>query len=133
MIVALDPGVTTGLACYEEDFHTKYRTAQLAPFDVWVYLEGCLEYDKIDIVCESFQYRRLPSVNLEPVEVIGMVKLFHYINSQDTTLTFQTPHQRKFFTDDRLKEYGLWEPGKPHAMDAMRHLLVYQKRFVPSK
>lgn len=34
---------------------------------------------------------------------------------------------KSVITDDRLKRWGLWEPGKPHAMDAMRHLVLYAR------
>ena len=28
---------------------------------------------------------------------------------------------KKFMTDERLKEWGMWEKGKRHARDAIRH------------
>lgn len=31
-------------------------------------------------------------------------------------------------TDDRLKDWGLWEPGKPHARDALRHAVTFLRR-----
>jgi hypothetical protein len=31
-------------------------------------------------------------------------------------------------TDDRLKDWGLWEPGKPHARDAIRHAVTFLRR-----
>ena len=76
------------------------------------------------VVCESFQYRpKLDKAVLEPVEVIGAVKVWCSIN--DVLLVFQTPAQRMWWTDARLKQMGLHKPNKPHANDAMRHLLIY--------
>jgi hypothetical protein len=36
----------------------------------------------------------------------------------------QLPGTKAVVSDDRLKRFGLWVPGKPHAMDAVRHLVV---------
>ena len=32
-------------------------------------------------------------------------------------------------TNERLKRWGLWQVGKPHARDAIRHLVTYLRRF----
>lgn len=42
-----------------------------------------------------------------------------------TQVKFQMPSQMAVITDDRLKAWGLWLPGKPHACDAMRHMVIY--------
>lgn len=31
-------------------------------------------------------------------------------------------------TDDRLKEWGLWVPGQPHARDSLRHSVTFLRR-----
>jgi hypothetical protein len=31
-------------------------------------------------------------------------------------------------TDDRLREWGLWEVGQPHARDALRHAVTFLRR-----
>lgn len=36
----------------------------------------------------------------------------------------QMPSAKAVVSDDRLKRHGLWLPGKPHAMDGVRHLTV---------
>lgn len=36
----------------------------------------------------------------------------------------QMPSAKSVVSDDRLKRHGLWLPGKPHATDAVRHLVV---------
>lgn len=42
----------------------------------------------------------------------------------------QTPAMAKQTgTNERLKEAGLWFPGSPHALDAMRHLFTYVRRI----
>lgn len=85
------------------------------------------------MVYESFQFRSgLPKAVLTPVEVIGVVK--EWARQKDWALVSQTPAEGKFFfTDDRLKAMQLWKPGKPHAMDALRHLLYFRKEFVAAK
>lgn len=78
------------------------------------------------IVCESFLYQSgRNKVVLDPVEVIGVVKL--WVTKHDCKLIMQTPAMgKKFWTDDKIKKLGLWEEGQKHAMDAMRHLLHYR-------
>jgi hypothetical protein len=77
------------------------------------------------IICESFQYRpHLPKANLTPVEVIGVVK--EWCRQNSVKYFPQTPAMGKgFYTDDRLKERQLYKVGKPHANDAMRHLMFF--------
>lgn len=36
----------------------------------------------------------------------------------------QMPSAKAVVNNDRLERHGLWLPGKPHAMDALRHLVV---------
>lgn len=82
------------------------------------------------VVCESFQYRpKLDKAVLTPVEVIGGIKL--WCVKHGVKLVFQTPGQRMWWNDDRLKGMRLYKPGKPHANDAMRHLLTYLNVLPP--
>lgn len=131
-IVALDPGTTTGVACHltstplEDGLIT-----QLQQDGVWDFLKA--RHNRhgpaMVIVYESFAYRRLPKAVLTPVEVIGIIKEFG--RQYKVRLVAQTPAQGKFYwTDDKLKARGLWTPGKKHAMDALRHLLTYEKVYV---
>lgn len=43
-------------------------------------------------------------------------------------VTFQMPSEMSVATDQRLKRWGLWFPGKPHACDAMRHMVIFLRK-----
>lgn len=131
MILALDPGLTTGWAVYEKiPIHDlRYRSGQVHQDDVWNLLESSHfardEPAITRLVVERFQYRpHLPKVHLSPVEVIGVVK--EWARQHEVDITWQTPAEGKFYyTDKRLKELDVYTPGKPHANDAMRHLWYF--------
>lgn len=43
----------------------------------------------------------------------------------------QTPSDaKKTVTNERLQRWGLWVPGMPHQMDAVRHTILYMRRMV---
>src|SRR3954447_25039318 len=136
-ILALDPGTTTGWASFTKpNERDGYQSGQISngaigtwkSLDVSWALFGGEEPDTI--VCESFQYRpHIDKAVLEPVEVIGVVRVYCW--EHDIKLVFQTPAQRMWWTDERLKSMGVYKPGNPHANDAMRHLLIYLNVLPP--
>lgn len=126
VIVTFDPGRTTGVAIYNGDappYEEKLLVYE-APADHALFFQDLENLNPHEIVYERFQYQRRPNVDLYPVEVIGVIKL--YADQYGTVLKEQTPAQAKnLWTDSKLKHLGLWEPSRPHAMDALRHLLYY--------
>lgn len=55
---------------------------------------------------------------------IGAIKVAAHVS--ETPISFCMAQQAKvFWTDDKLKMCGLYEPGLKHARDALRHLLYY--------
>lgn len=125
-IVAFDPGFTTGVAFYNEwaEPDGPYWTSEVAGLKaLWNIIHEEAPYDRV--VYESFLYQRRDKVDLRPVEAIGVIRLYCILS--DIIPVAQTPaHGKRFWTDDKIKKIGLWEPGKVHAMDALRHLLYYQ-------
>ena len=129
IVAAFDPGGTTGAAILLEDgsvVQEQYKEL----LQIWYLLEA--QGPKLDLVVERFQFRYgggRSRVDLSAVEVIGILKLYNqmYSWSEDAPkLYLQTPSQAKnLWTDSKLKHLGLWIPGKPHAMDATRHLLYH--------
>jgi hypothetical protein len=134
-VLALDPGVTTGWARFvTPNNRDGYTSGQIVNgvLGLWASLRMAAFLDGMPdvIVCESFQYRpKLDKAVLEPVEVIGAVKVFCYMN--EIKLVMQTPAQRMWWTDDKLKRSQVYKPGQPHANDAMRHLLTYLNVLPP--
>lgn len=128
-IMAFDPGRTTGVAfLHDNGGINTYELRQVIIGDKDLTHEFIFNDTAIarphEIVYERFQYQRRPNVDLYPVEVIGVLKM--YTQKLDIPIKEQTPAQAKnLWTDSKLKTLGLWEPSQPHAMDALRHLLYY--------
>lgn len=119
-IIAFDPGYTTGVAFYDSK---EIVLEEVVGHDViWDMLN---ELNPDAIVYEKFFYQRRDKVDLTPVEIIGVIKLFASII--DVTCVGQSAQQAKrFWTDSKIKKLDLWAPGHPHAMDALRHLLYFR-------
>lgn len=130
-VTALDPGVTTGIArgiINEDDNSVIIRYFQEAynELELYQYLEG----ERPDfLVYESFQYRpgrAKPSVNLRPVELIGVIKLYGQLWLLDKSIYAQSAATGKaFWTDDKLKAANLYDKSYRHGRDACRHLLQW--------
>jgi hypothetical protein len=128
LIVALDPGGTTGVATYESANQTWERLQLERDHHEQLY-DLLVDWEPDVIVCERFLYQRREinkgvSLRLDSVEYIGVTRL--YCKEHNVELVMQTASQAKgLWTDIKLKKVGLWIPGKVHAMDATRHLLYY--------
>lgn len=125
--VALDPGGTTGVCLVQSGNN---------PWNITVFhLEG--EHHRIllrfllatkpeFIICESFENQGNLGALLKPCEYIGIVKLY----AQDTIGVkgvWQSASTGKgFFSDDRLKQIGLYADGLKHARDATKHYLYWR-------
>lgn len=86
------------------------------------------------VVGEGFTLRELtkdPSL-LSPVRLYSKVELLFYRSNEiDVWVTErqQASDAKATCTDARMRSWGLWLPGKPHATDATRHLIVYLRRL----
>lgn len=123
--ISLDPGKTTGVCVHD------LRTAELEAWEIGPEPHHLKLHDLLNgygpelVICERFDYRRLDKVNLEPVEYIGVTKLWCQQTHTRYHAQMQLGHDRGLWTDSKLKELDLHQPGKPHANDAMRHMLYY--------
>src|SRR5688500_9687577 len=85
------------------------------------------QVDPLNIICESFEYRPYqssPSISLVSRDLIGVVQLFG--KEQNIPVFMQTASQGKgYYTNEKLKELGLYVRGQDHARDATRHLLYW--------
>lgn len=69
---------------------------------------------------------------LSPVRIAARVEQLLYRDNKefDTVWTLQSASDAKSTcTDERMKSWGLWQPGKPHATDATRHVIVALRRI----
>jgi hypothetical protein len=127
-VISFDPGITTGYT-----FST-IRGGFLsinADQEKWT-VEGIWDYlVKVRpdfIIYEGFNYRNRARAGLElfPVQLIGVINLYgckHKIVRSVNLFEQQPGTGFDYFTDIKLKADKLYKPGKPHAMDALRHLL----------
>jgi hypothetical protein len=128
-ILALDPGKTVGWARFEKPNNRDgYKSGEVSSDRLWVLLESIklkAPLKELVLIVEQFTLRRLPKIDLSAVEAIGVIKEWCRQNNY-TQVRWQTPAQAKhFWTDSRLKKFKVYRPGKPHAMDAMRHLMYF--------
>lgn len=140
-VMAVDPGVTTGIAVWEskwpgwraESFSARQVDEQLAAAEIvrsWVDPPGPPRLDVL--VCESFRLsagtvKKSQAGSLVTIELIGMLRwLAHRAN---VPFVLQSPADAEAFsTNDKLNLLGWWTPGLEHARSATRHLVLYLVR-----
>lgn len=130
-VLSVDPGIATGFAVAYERFnsgpditvHYNQRTMSVPE-----YFDLLYKVAPKAIVIEDFEYRRgnaKDSLVLYSVELIGVTKL--YCSKEDVPLYIQKASVQgknsAYFSDDRLKEMGLYIPGLQHGRSAVKHLL----------
>jgi len=125
-VLSVDPGVTSGI-CYASirDGRLRYFPFQ-AVDDVDEFWNRIAEFKPKHIVMESFEFRNTPhrrtGTNLFPVQLIGIARLYTF--RSECMIHLQSPGQGKgYYTDNMLKQLGLYKRGIPHGTDAARHLL----------
>jgi len=121
-IIAFDPGGTTGLAKVilpEEKLDVGQSHSAEA---IWYFLNN--EWPD-QIVYEKFLYQRRDKVDLTPVEVIGVIKLWAAVNRVPIA-SYTAAQAKTFWTDQKMKKLGGWFEGMPHGTDALRHLLYHR-------
>jgi hypothetical protein len=130
-ILAIDPGVTTGycLAVHEDPnlIYLSYGERKLNVNDFW----NVLAMTSADyLICEDFEYRNRARAGLDltPVKLIGLVELYtwswQFIDRGE--VFFQPASQGKaHYTDEKIKELGIYRKGTNHGKDACRHFLQW--------
>lgn len=78
------------------------------------------------IVIEDFVLRERTKDRslLSPVRLTGHIQALLYKSTLDSSIELQPSSAKGVITDDRLKDAGFWQKGKPHANDAIRHLMI---------
>lgn len=132
-ILALDPGLVTGLALIQPEVEPAPRlfTAELGVEEVirtFQAIRDLVGRDHLEVVMEAFTIsdRTMKTArSLDALDIIGYVKLSCLV--LNIPFTLQQPAQaKKFSSDDKLKSMEWYERTKDgHKNDAVRHLLVY--------
>lgn len=121
--VSLDPGGTTGWCVADDDEIVQYGeiTSVNHHSTLWHFLGA---YNPDVLIVEKFINRRKQAVDLISRDYSGVAELYTQLN--DCVLWYQRPDEALvLWDDDKVKALGLWQPGKPHACDAIRHMLNY--------
>jgi len=128
IIIAADPGNITGWASIDINSSwdaTSVASGQLPSDDFCDWISGVgdtvnlLVYETFTINAQTVRKSPQPI----PIEVIGVMKFF--ARRTGVRIEGQSPASaKKFVGDDQLRKLGLWQPGKDHARDAIRHLVL---------
>lgn len=133
LILALDPGGTTGYAIGEATDDTgqgegifryiKSGEAKLTGADLWGMLDSI---SPTYLVAETFEFRQNTRDNVELIsrDLLGVSEMWATL--RNANYRTQSPAEGKsFFTDKKLRTLGMYSPGRVHARDATRHLLYF--------
>lgn len=127
-VMALDPGVTTGVAAYEvvkgkEIFRSFHIEPRKYPHPHETLYDMICAIEPKKIVYETFHFRQgMDGAVFTGVEYIGVIELAAQLKCLEVVKI--TPSDGKGFWDDRkLRAIEVFNPGHVHANDAMRVLL----------
>jgi hypothetical protein len=135
LIVAVDPGKTTGYAVisYDGESPKLIETGEVQQLEFGQTIDRVLKAagdSVVDVVCERFVINAQTIKNSQApysLEQIGILKHIVHMNGYDTEkIVFQSPSDaKKLFPNDALKKIQFWHVGGGgHAQDAMRHGLL---------
>ena len=109
---------------------TRLERGELSYLDALDFAEQQLATMSI-VICENYivgmgTVRKAQGENWSLRSIGALEWMCHNTN---TKFVLQKPADAKAFsTDEKLHEIGWWAPGKPHANDALRHLLLWLAR-----
>jgi len=128
MILAIDPGLVTGVALWylDESGAEVFWSGEVATrFETYDYLAEALPAFRPEVVCESYtitQRTAQLSQQYDALYLIGAAEALCHLHG--LTFSMKGPAIKKFSTDAKLKAMGWWNPTKGgHRNDAARHLL----------
>lgn len=141
-VVALDPGGTTGVACWdkERDKWERFQVNTSTAYGVKELLvsitavaqkfEPFLAKPVIDVVYERFEFRHeerfRDKIDYTAAEIIGALKQWALDRPYIELFHQSASTAKAFWQDDKLKKLALWVPGMRHAMDATRHAMYHR-------
>ena len=130
-LLAFDPGETIGWAYFE--FATPTKITQSTKFDDFrlasIGLETIIREHKPDVVViEDYRiYEQKAKAHswgkLFTVKVIAAIETL--CAQREIPVVLQMASAKQFCSDEKLKAWGFYQSGKPHANDAVRHGCYY--------
>jgi hypothetical protein len=130
-VLAVDPGGTTGIVLWDMMLGGVAEIYELPHADVGFMLERIISAYRPDVVCEAFIITAKTVSNSQAPWSLKQLGVAEYLAAKYHCLYAQEQlpvTAKKFATNERLKALGLYVPGKGHATDAMRHLVIYLVR-----
>ena len=135
LLLAVDPGGTTGFSWGSLDTGTFIEAGQLPPYEFcqMAHKKADSLRGNLSIVCERFTITaRTLKVSrggsYDALEVIGVLR-YMSLGYCGRDLTFQQPADvMKLFDDERLRRLGWYQKGQGHANDSIRHLAYFLAR-----
>lgn len=132
--MAIDPGLVTGFALVDTEGPSVVYSAELDWQETGMKQGELLMQhpDEIDIVLERFIITQQTAKNSQApysLELIGQTKWIAWRCGAPEPVMQSPTDAKNFSTNGKLKALGLWHKGgKGHAMDALRHALLFMVR-----
>ncbi len=127
-ILALDPGLTTGIALYDREENRFHSEQQNFDGTCAVLLQQASHKgEDLVIVSEAFIITPATPKNTQApwsLELIGVARMVSRTWCKRDLAKQDAASAKRFSSDARLKHMGWHKPGKGHANDAARHLLL---------
>ena len=126
--MSIDPGGLCGYAIW--DGKERIVFGEKKPFDLLDELKSCLADGMLDfVIFEGYalsgaKAKAMTGSKFETVQVIGVVKWL--CRKYEIGWVEQTPAQKEFVDNERLKMLGLYDKGMQHCRDATRHGVYWQ-------
>jgi hypothetical protein len=131
-LLALDPGGTTGWCqgtLMGKLLYLRVGQTKFSLLDVYDAIHKTARMsDNVDLIYETFEYRNLSRAGLDltPVKIIGVIELYLEMSPFVIKGCGQNAAKGKgYYTDTKLKEYGVYAKSFQHGRDATRHLMHY--------
>ncbi len=127
MIIAIDPGKMTGWARINKNL--VFASGEMPLYDVLHFIHEMMRQGGVvpEIICEDFIFTKetlKKSRQLYSTEGLGALRFL--CEEYECNFYIQTPAAAKSFSsNEKLKKIGWHTPGKVHANDAARHLLLH--------
>lgn len=123
-LLSADPGMDTGFVVDNNEMLSFWEIDSRNLTAVENFLIG-VKPDQI--IYERFHHRpAMMKAELYSMQVIGVIRLYAEKNDIPIPFTPKPDEAKAFWNDDKIKKIGLWQPGKGHAMDALRVRLKYK-------
>ena len=132
-ILAIDPGVTTGICTAiltADELVMNVGQHEFPMIGMEEYLERTIDLraeTNLHIIYEDFQFRNASrsGLNLYPAKLQGVIELISEKNPQVPFYAQQPSVQgdKAYFSNDRLRELGIYKRGTEHGRSAQKHLL----------